>query len=92
MALLGIAPVSSITKSPTALAAQFDFPSRNEGTRGPARDPQPGGGRVRAPWKHIVELRNSLTHEYLRVGLDSLWEFVGKELVELERDLRRLPK
>ena len=41
-------------------------------------------------WSRLVDLRNEIVHEYFRFDPDSLWEFVEKELDEVERKLRPL--
>jgi uncharacterized protein with HEPN domain len=48
------------------------------------------GAHERVPWGRLVALRNQIVHEYFRVDLDDLWEFVVRDLDELERELRRL--
>ncbi|MFI5417948.1 MAG: DUF86 domain-containing protein [Candidatus Lutacidiplasmatales archaeon] len=45
---------------------------------------------TKVPWRRLVDLRNEIVHEYFRVELDDLWEFVVHELEGLERELRRL--
>lgn len=40
------------------------------------------------PWRRLVSLRNEMVHEYFRVDLDAIWEFIEAELVPLERALR----
>jgi uncharacterized protein with HEPN domain len=45
---------------------------------------------VRVPWRRLIGLRNEIVHEYFRIELDDLWEFVVKDLDGLERELRRL--
>lgn len=42
------------------------------------------------PWRRLVSLRNEIVHEYFRVDLDGVWEFVETELASLERGLRHL--
>jgi uncharacterized protein with HEPN domain len=44
----------------------------------------------RVPWRRLVDLRNQIVHEYFRIELDDLWEFVIQDLTGLERELRRL--
>lgn len=45
---------------------------------------------VEIPWTRLAGLRNEIVHEYFRVDLDDLWEFVQTELKALERALRDL--
>lgn len=40
------------------------------------------------PWRRLASLRNEIVHEYFRVDLDDLWEFVSVELARVERALR----
>jgi uncharacterized protein with HEPN domain len=40
------------------------------------------------PWKRLMKQRNQLVHEYFRVDLDDVWEFVSREMDPLERFLR----
>jgi uncharacterized protein with HEPN domain len=40
------------------------------------------------PWKRVVALRNEIVHEYFRLDLEALWEFIQEELPRLERSLR----
>jgi uncharacterized protein with HEPN domain len=42
------------------------------------------------PWSRLIDLRNEIVHEYFRIDVDSLWEFVEHELDGIERGLRRL--
>ncbi|HEV2449118.1 MAG TPA: HepT-like ribonuclease domain-containing protein [Thermoplasmata archaeon] len=40
------------------------------------------------PWRALANQRNRIVHEYFRLDLDDLWEFVSVELAVLERALR----
>lgn len=40
------------------------------------------------PWRRLVALRNEMVHEYFRIDVDAIWEFIETELVPLERALR----
>jgi uncharacterized protein with HEPN domain len=42
------------------------------------------------PWSRLAALRNEIIHEYFRVDLDDLWEFVESEMGDVERVLRDL--
>ena len=42
------------------------------------------------PWRRLISLRNTIVHEYFRVDLDTLWEFIETELSEVERALRKV--
>jgi len=42
------------------------------------------------PWKRLAALRNEIVHEYFRVDLESLWQFVEAEMGVLEDGLRGL--
>ena len=42
------------------------------------------------PWSRLAGLRNEIVHEYFRVDLDDLWEFVQTEMVTLDRALRKI--
>lgn len=44
----------------------------------------------KVPWRRLASLRNEIVHEYFRVDLDGLWEFVDSELVDVERALREV--
>jgi uncharacterized protein with HEPN domain len=44
----------------------------------------------KVPWSRLAALRNEIIHEYFRVDLDDLWEFVDSEMGDVERLLRDL--
>ena len=51
----------------------------------PFRKSHPG-----VPWSRLAALRNEIIHEYFRVDLDDLWEFVDSEMGDVEKVLRGL--
>ncbi|MBI2752858.1 MAG: DUF86 domain-containing protein [Betaproteobacteria bacterium] len=42
------------------------------------------------PWKKIYAMRNRLTHGYLEVNIDVVWETIGKSLPELQGHARQI--
>lgn len=42
------------------------------------------------PWSEIKALRNRLTHGYLTINLDIVWEVVEQNLPELDDAIRRM--
>ena len=46
---------------------------------------------TKVPWSRLIQLRHEVVHEYFRLDLDTLWEFIETELDPLERALRALP-
>lgn len=40
------------------------------------------------PWRRLAALRNEIVHEYFRIDLEDLWEFVAVEMETVERALR----
>jgi uncharacterized protein with HEPN domain len=46
--------------------------------------------RRRAPWKHIIGMRNILVHEYFRIDPETGWTAVEVHLPPLERRVRAI--
>ena len=44
----------------------------------------------KVPWTELVEYRNDLIHEYGSLDLKDTWEFVQRDLREVERRLARV--
>ena len=42
------------------------------------------------PWAEITAFRNRLTHGYLTINLDIVWEVVRQNLPELDAAVRRM--
>ncbi len=42
------------------------------------------------PWPEITSFRNRLTHGYLAINLDIVWEVVRQNLPELDAAVRRM--
>ncbi len=42
------------------------------------------------PWPEITSFRNRLTHGYLAINLDIVWEVVRQDLPELDAAVRRM--
>lgn len=42
------------------------------------------------PWKKIYAMRNRLSHGYIEVNLDLVWDTVRQSLPELAQDVRRI--
>lgn len=45
---------------------------------------------AQVPWRALANQRNRIVHEYFRLDLDDLWEFVSVELEVLDRALREV--
>ena len=80
-------------------AAFFSDPKTNEAIAYEMLKLGEAAGRVSAPfrkkhtevpWRRLASLRNEIVHEYFRIDLDSLWEFVQSELDAVDRALRGL--
>lgn len=48
------------------------------------------GQHPEVPWKTIYAMRNRLSHGYLEVNLDIVWDTIRQSLPELERHVRRI--
>lgn len=44
----------------------------------------------RVPWRHIVDMRNKLLHEYFDVDLEIVWHTIKKDLPKFEVALQKL--
>lgn len=44
----------------------------------------------KVPWRRLIRLRHEIVHEYFRVELDDLWNFVDSEIADVERKIRPL--
>lgn len=48
------------------------------------------GQHPEVPWRTIYAMRNRLSHGYLEVNLEIVWDTVRQSLPELERQVRRI--